>query len=133
MNIAGVPILLPIIYLPIYYLSGSVGVLFGLGICGIAIWPMILFINNTAMNGSILIPINIVIDLVKSKLNDLSNSSIGSLKLLTQPFIDQCDDEITLLETELQNTDNTITKYKLKISEAKNSKVQAKVYKKEGN
>ena len=37
MNIMGVPIPLPIIYLPIYYMPGSCGVLFGLGICGIAV------------------------------------------------------------------------------------------------
>lgn len=109
----GVPIPLPIIYLPIYYLPGSCGVLFGLGICGIAVWPMIVLVNNTAYDATMLIPINLVIDLVRKKLNDLADKSVGSLKSFAMPFIKECDDEIEDIEKQIKVVDTAITKYKL--------------------
>lgn len=113
LNIMGVPIPLPIIYLPIYYMPGSCGVLFGLGICGIAVWPMIVLINNTAYDATMLIPINLVIDLVRKKLNDLADKSVGSLKSFAMPFIKECDDEIEEIERQIKIVDTAVTKYKL--------------------
>lgn len=94
-------------------MSGSCGVLFGLGICGIAVWPMIVLINNTAYDATMLIPINLVIDLVRKKLNDLADKSVGSLKSFAMPFIKECDDEIEEIERQIKIVDSAVTKYKL--------------------
>lgn len=63
--VAGAPIPMPVIYVPIYFLKGTFSMLFGLGICGIAIWPMILCVNFSLDTKTILAPINTILDKIK--------------------------------------------------------------------
>lgn len=111
--IAGATIPLPIIYVPIYFLSGSVSVLFGLGICGIAIWPMMAFINNTAYSTTTLLPITLAIDFIKKKLDELANSSVGMLSDLVKPLVLKCDDEIYQIEEDIKNIKIEMSNYKM--------------------
>lgn len=63
--VAGAPVPMPVIYVPIYFLKGTFSMLFGLGICGIAIWPMILCVNFSLDTKTILAPINTILDKIK--------------------------------------------------------------------
>lgn len=121
--IAGVTIPLPIIYVPIYFLSGSVSVLFGLGICGIAIWPMMAFINNTAYSTTTLLPITLAIDFIKKKLDELANSSVSTLSALVKPLILKCDDEIYQIEEDIKNVKIEISDYKMAMAGVDQNKV----------
>jgi len=122
--IMGAPLLLPIIYVPIYFLSGSVSVLFGLGICGIAIWPMILNINNTAFNSTTLIPITLAIDFIKKKLNDMKGMGVKSLTVSAKPLIKLCDSEIYEIENQLDTVGLQIGLIKNGIAGVNPGKVQ---------
>ena len=59
------PIPLPIIYLPLIPIKvGSMVIVVGLGICGIAIWPMILFVNMGTLNGTVILHFDLAIDII---------------------------------------------------------------------
>jgi len=105
---AGVPIMLPVIYVPIYYLGGSVGCLFGLGICGMFIWPMILCVNFNMDARTILMPINMIIDLIRSECNKLVRASKFTIKDMAQQKansykreFDSYDQQIDMIEVEI--------------------------------
>lgn len=107
--IAGAPVSLPIILIPIYVLNGSCICVFGLGICGIAIWPMILFSNLSTNMMSYLIPVNMVIDMIKTTLSTTKEKSKMSIKpLFTAP--------IATLDKQIKDTEQQIKDIKKEIS-----------------
>lgn len=107
--IAGAPVPLPIILVPIYVLNGSCICVFGLGICGIAIWPMILYSNLSVDMMSYLAPVNVVIDLVKNSLNTLKEQTKDMLKPIASG-------QISILDTQIKNTKKEINDMKKEIS-----------------
>lgn len=103
-NLMGTPVPLPIIYMPIIPITiGSIVIIIGIGICGICPLPMILFINTGTDNGSTIIPINLLIDQVKSL--------IPVIKSVQKPAIKD------LTDTMIKKLDNDINSYKKKISD----------------
>lgn len=106
--IAGAPIPLPIILVPIYYIPGKVGMLLGLGICGIAIWPMLLFVNVTSEDMSVMIPINLIIDMLKELLNKVKDLQLKSLSLAINGMIEHTNTRINEITQEIKNIDREI-------------------------
>lgn len=114
--IAGAPIPLPVIYVPIYFLSGGFSMLFGLGICGIAVWPMIVCLNFTVDTKCIIQPVNFILDAIKqqgdiiknlsmNKLNDSLKLKLDNLKEKNTDF----DNEIRDLEIQIKDKKEEIT------------------------
>lgn len=107
--IAGAPISLPIILVPIYYVPGKVGMLLGLGICGIAIWPMLLFVNTTSEDMSVMIPINLIIDMLKELLNKVKDLQLKSLSaMITGMMIEPINERINTITEEIKKIDREI-------------------------
>ena len=108
MIVSGAPVVLPIIMLPIYVLSGRVTVVFGMGICGMYPMPLILFVNMGNVKGSILIPLNILADTLKKSLKQVANVQQKVLEAAYQPAISKLDDEITKYRSDLESLEDKI-------------------------
>ena len=113
--IAGAPIPLPIIYLPIIVLKGRVTVVIGLGICGICPLPMLLFVNFGDFPGSLIPIINIVVDMLKGVSGMVMNGVNAPVKALIKAAIEQQDKKInelqqkkTDIKTQIQNLRNGV-------------------------
>ena len=106
--ILGVPVILPIIMLPIFVLPGRVTVVFGIGLCGICPMPLILFVNLGNTKGSVLIPLNILADTLKSALKQAVNSQQKVITLAYTPAIKGLDEKINKYNTELDDIENQI-------------------------
>lgn len=106
--ILGAPVILPIIMLPIFVLSGRVTVVFGIGLCGICPMPLILFVNLGNTKGSVLIPLNILADTLKSVLKQAVNSQQKVITLAYAPAIKGLDEKINKYNTELDDIENQI-------------------------
>lgn len=130
---AGAPIPMPVIYVPIYYLKGSVSMLFGLGICGIAIWPMIVCFNFTIETKCILQPVNMIIDKIRQNSNIILSKGMNNLNKSIKKQLDKVeenekgvDEEIRQLEIDILNKKEEINIgngiIKLRIAEKKKEK-----------
>ena len=111
--IGGTPIMLPIILVPIKYIDGNISTLIGLGICGICIYPMVLIINNTDQFGSILMPINMLLDKAKELLKSMKDINFNTMTLSVKPMI-------AALNEKIKNTEDDIILIKKQISLYKN-------------
>lgn len=108
--ISGVPIPLPVIYIPIYYLNGPIGILFGLAICGVFIFPMIVTVNLTIDVKCMLTSINTILDAIRNNLNMYEENNKTLMKDMIKKRIDA-------LEQESQNMDKEIQKLDIQISD----------------
>lgn len=106
--IMGVPIILPIIMMPIFVLPGRVTVVFGIGLCGICPMPLILFVNMGNVRASVLIPLNILADTLKSALKQVMNMQKKVIDLSYAPIITSLDATINQFQKELDDIDNQI-------------------------
>lgn len=120
----GTPVPLPIIYLPFIPLQvGSMVIVIGIGICGIAVWPMMLFVNMGPTKASILIPINLAVDAVqklvekiKSQQNPVIQGIINPLVKLLDNEINQCISEEQQIEYQISELTKIITDYNTQYS-----------------
>ena len=87
--IAGVPLPLPVIYIPIYFLEGQMSILFGLGICGIAIYPMIVCINFTIDVRSIIFPLNMLIEKMEAMAKGIVENGKAGLREMVKKEIEK--------------------------------------------
>lgn len=118
--IAGVPVILPIIMLPIFVLPGRVTVVFGIGLCGICPMPLILFANLGNSKASILVPLNILGDTLKktiqqamSKLKDTTlKAAYAPIILSMEAKINQYNKEVDNIEMEIHNINSAIKENK---------------------
>jgi hypothetical protein len=118
--IAGVPVILPIIMLPIFVLPGRVTVVFGIGLCGICPMPLILFANLGNSRASILIPLNILGDTLKktlqqamTKLKDTTiKAAYSPIILSMEANINRYNKEVDNIETEIHNINSAIKENK---------------------
>lgn len=106
--ILGAPVILPIIMLPFFVLSGRVTVVFGIGLCGICPMPLILFVNLGNTKGSILIPLNILADVMKKSLKQVANSQQKVLTAAYAPAIAALDAKINAYKSDLDELEDKI-------------------------
>ena len=93
--IAGVPIPLPIIYIPFVVIKGRV---IGLGICGICPLPMMLFVNFGDIPGSLMPALNIAVDTIKSMVSKIPSISVKPIKKTIKHMIETQDKKINDLK-----------------------------------
>lgn len=111
------PVMLPTIYMPFVVIPGRVSLIAGLGICGMAVLPMMLFINTSPLNGLILLPINDIIDAVISKLKQFSNMQMITAKAMFTPLIE------TLNKT-IESYEEDLTDVKFQIEEVEKAEIE---------
>lgn len=133
LNVAGSPIPLPVIYIPIYCLKGDVTMLFGLGICGMFIYPMILFVNFNMEVRSILVPINMVVTVVRELVQKLLSLCKGNLKSLAYHKMQELSDKTKNQEEELRRIDIEILNAKELANGLGRARKERKKKKKEKN
>jgi hypothetical protein len=92
--ITGVPIPMPIIYIPFVVINGRVTVVIGLGICGICPLPMLLFVNLGDMPGSLIPAINIAVDTLQALAAMIPSLSIKPIKATIRSMIEAQDKKI---------------------------------------
>ena len=110
--IAGAPLPLPVIYIPIVFIPGSVSMLIGLGICGIAIWPMIVLLNFSIDTNTILAPINAMLDKMREML-------LSTEKLQKNALHKAIEKQIDDLRKDGQDYDDDLRKIDIEISDLK--------------
>ena len=96
--IAGVPIPLPIIYIPFVVIKGRVTVVIGLGICGICPLPMLLFVNFGDIPGSLIPALNIAVDTIKAMVSMIPSISVKPIKETIKQMIEAQDKKINDLK-----------------------------------
>lgn len=118
--IAGAPVILPIIMLPIFVLPGRVTVVFGIGLCGVCPMPLILFANLGNSKASILIPLNILGDTLKKtiqqamiRLKDTTmKAAFAPVILSLEAQINKYNNDLEKLESEIHNINSNIQENK---------------------
>lgn len=94
--IAGAPVLLPIIYIPIIVIpAGKVTVVIGIGLCGIMPQPMLLFVNQSSIDASMLIPITMILDMLINMLNKFKSMQFKAIEISLKPLITALDNDIS--------------------------------------
>lgn len=110
--IAGVPVLLPIIYIPFCVIPGRITTVIGIGLCGIMPSPMVLFVNPSPMSGCILIPLNMIVDMIVKQLNSLREKQYKTIEITLQPLINSLDQQINNYKSQLQDLNYQIEQVK---------------------
>lgn len=108
----GIPIPMPIILIPMTYINGPVSTVIGLGMCGIAIAPMMLVVNMSDECGAALFAINMIIDMAKQMLIDLKNIQYKSVAIMCEGLIKTINEKIKNTEDEIKNIKQQIALYK---------------------
>ena len=104
---------LPIVLIPIKYIQGEVSVLIGLGICGIAIYPMVLMMNLSNQKQSVLIPLNNILNLMRKTIIDLKNAEMLNIsKSIINPIIKSINEKIKNTKIDIKNIKDEILKFK---------------------
>ena len=110
--IAGTPLLLPIVYIPICVIPGRIITVIGIGLCGIMPSPMVLFANLSGLNGCILIPLNFIVDTIIKQLNTLKSQQYKTVEISMEPMLASLDNEINSIQQDLLNLDYQIQEVK---------------------
>jgi hypothetical protein len=103
------PLLLPVIYIPFVVIKGRVTIVIGMGLCGIMPGPMVLFVNLGALNGSLIPPINLIVDMIMNLCTKLTNLEDKAITAALAPIIKSLDKEINELETSREDIDYQIS------------------------
>lgn len=103
------PVLLPVIYIPIVVLKGRVTTVLGIGLCGMMPLPMILFVNLGFLKGTIIPPINMLVDYIMKLCNMLTNMEDKAIAASVAPAITGLDNEISRLENEKSDLEYQLT------------------------
>lgn len=105
----GAPIPLPIIYIPIVVINtkGLIMVI-GLGICGIAIYPMTLFVNTSSEYATIIIATMMVLDALKQSFEEELNDKNESIVVIANQLIKELENENKDLESQIIEINNQI-------------------------
>lgn len=106
--ISGVPIPMPIIYIPFTVINGRVTVVIGLGICGIFPLPMMLFVNFGDMPGSLIPALNIAVDTLRGLSAMIMNNANKPTKLTLKAMIEKQNKKIKELNEKQNDLKNKI-------------------------
>lgn len=117
--IAGAPLLLPIIFIPIIVLSSRVILVIGIGLCGICPMPMFLLMNVSDIPGFAIPILNVVVDMMKSLSSKVMALGKKSTKEMIKLAIQQEDDNINKLNAEIKEIDTKIINLKSGVQEDK--------------
>lgn len=117
--ISGTPIIMPIIMIPLYVLSGRVTAVFGIGLCGICPMPLVLFANLGNTLGSILIPLNILADILKKSLQQTMNNQKPARDAKYAAVIKALDNKITQYNNDIDSVESAIHNIDVNIQENK--------------
>lgn len=100
--IMGAPIPLPIIYIPIVVINtkGLIMVI-GLGICGIAIYPMTLFVNTSSEYATIIIATMMILDALRQSFEEQLNDMNESVVVIANQLIKELENENKDLESQI--------------------------------
>ncbi len=113
--ISGVPIPLPIIYIPLVVIRGRTICVIGLGLCGICPLPMILFVNPTGTKSTIILPLNIAVDMLIKAIGKLGQLNFAAIQKLIVPLIKKLDGEIQGIEDQIADLEYQINEVKTTI------------------
>ena len=102
------PLQLPIILIPITFIKGKCSCLIGLGICGIAIYPFMLYINMSSETMSYIIVINILLEQFGKMMSETKKITMDSVKKTIEPMIKTLDEKIKALDADIKLLDNEI-------------------------
>lgn len=100
---AGVPVLLPIILIPIHVVKGSCICVIGLGICGMAVYPMLIYANMSEEIMSYLFPVNMTIDILKDLIKTTKEKSKEIIKEKFNSNIKSIDKMINKTKKEIED------------------------------
>lgn len=107
---AAAPVFLPIIYIPIHFISSSCSILIGLGVCGITIYPMLVYFNLTDNYSSVIPLINMSIDEIRKVLQGYISSADLALNDISQAKIRQVERSMAALERQGEDIDGEINR-----------------------
>ncbi len=107
--IDGIPIPMPIIYIPQVLISGRVTIVIGMGICGICTLPMILFVNMCDFPGSLIPAINMAIDTLRGLVSMIPSLNMIQVNGMVQGLITVQDQKITELNKQKEEIKQNIT------------------------
>ena len=106
--IDGIPIMMPIIYIPFYVINGRVTVVIGMGICGICPLPMMLFVNFGDIPGSLIPTLNLAVDSLRGISSVIMNNVGNPLKSAIKTKIEIQDKKLSGLERKKIDLKNKI-------------------------
>lgn len=123
------PVSLPVIMFPIFSISGRVIAVFGLGICGMYPYPLILLANTGTLPACIILPINTIIDMIQDKLKEFASKSVDELmgsaamqlEAINQDII-KCENDIEEINKEIEQIANLSKSKAAKIELEENKK-----------
>lgn len=110
--IAGAPMKLPIIFIPIIVFSSRVILVLGIGLCGICPMPMIILMNVSDIPGFAIPILNVVVDTLKGVSAMVMNLGKKSVKELIKVAIQKEDDNINKINEEIKSIETNITNLK---------------------
>ena len=100
--IAGAPMTLPIIFIPIFVLHSRVILVIGIGLCGICPMPMFLLMNVGDIPGFAIPILNTVIDMLNNFSKMTMDLAKKSIKEMIKQLIQKEDDNINKLNDEIK-------------------------------
>ena len=104
---------LPIIYIPIIPINvGPMIIVIGIGLCGMFPWPMIIFVNPSAVKASIIIPITLAVDMVTKLVQKIPEMQKPAIQTALSPLITSFDTEINNCIAEEKTVDYQIEQLK---------------------
>lgn len=106
--IAGAPLPLPIIFIPIIVISGRVILVIGIGLCGICPMPMFLLMNVSDIPGFFIPILNTVVDMLKDLSAMTMKLADKSAKKMIIELIKKEDDNINRLNAEIKDINQNI-------------------------
>ena len=106
--IAGAPLPLPIIFIPIVVISSRVILVIGIGLCGICPMPMFLLMNVSDIPGFFIPILNTVVDMLKDLSAMTMKLADKSAKQMIIELIKKEDDNINKLNAEIKEIHQNI-------------------------
>lgn len=106
--VAGSPVKLPIIFIPIIALSKRVITVIGIGLCGVCPLPMVLFMNVGDVPGYTIPALNLLVDKLRKLPPKLADTGNEIIKVTLKSLIKSADNEINEINSQISELDKKI-------------------------